>query len=176
MSSFAQQSRLVERNGNEVLLSIFDSDNKKVLSSDVIFTATFVQQKNNTLSFEAAGLYLKINSFETLEENWDSYGASPPSHQTIENAILVLRFLDYRDVSIYHVVPTPGGGIGIEIVNHENEKSIELEIQADETIEYGCFIGDDLHDEGIITMIEKREVAPIVKINSPLQDVVAWLH
>ena len=61
-------------------------------------------------------LFNKLDSFETLEDNWDTYGGVPITSHSIESARLFMNFLKMQNTnpSGLFICPTPGGGIGLE--------------------------------------------------------------
>lgn len=52
-------------------------------------------------------LIARLESFSTLRDNWDSYGGKPISRQAIDTA--------KRIVDGIHAVPTPHGGVQLEL-------------------------------------------------------------
>lgn len=70
--------------------------------------------QNNRIS-EVTALIERIQSFATLEENWDSYGAKPIDQDCIEQAIEYVRCqLGLCPNLPYAVVPTNTGGVEFE--------------------------------------------------------------
>ena len=190
MTLLSNQDILIEAPSNENLESIFQEDRKQNSKhrSESSFSgyrtywgnymgdsnlSILIQYGRKQLSNEAKTTYLKIASFRKLEQNWDSYGANPITEMVIQNALMILRFLDYRSIAVYHTVPVSNGSIGMEIVG--GKKSVELEITKDNTIDYACFEGDEVKDENEIKMIRKDEISTTYPFNSPLQKIVRWL-
>lgn len=64
----------------------------------------------------------KINSFGSLEENWNFYGATPLSHKTISNALLVLDKLNY----LPEAFPTPRNSVQFEYKTEKGYLEIEI--------------------------------------------------
>lgn len=48
----------------------------------------------------------KIKSFADLGKNWDSYGANPPSAETVEKALWLLNKLTDEELLTVYPVPT----------------------------------------------------------------------
>jgi len=74
----------------------------------------------------------RLEEFETLKENWDSYGASIIDLKTIEEAREVLRFtgkenlLKSTEDLEFYPIPTVSGGITIYFVFESKEVRIKL--------------------------------------------------
>ena len=66
----------------------------------------------------------KIKSFEHLKPNWDSYGAIPPSGDTVEKAVAFIRRADSNLLPVYFVAPGPNGEIVVEFRNGNREASV----------------------------------------------------
>ncbi|MDV3310531.1 MAG: hypothetical protein LOY03_17115 [Cyclobacteriaceae bacterium] len=76
------------------------------------------------LSTSAAQFISKIKSFEHLKPNWDSYGAIPPSGDTVEKAVAFVRRADSNLLPVYFVAPGPNGEIVVEFRNGNREASV----------------------------------------------------
>ncbi|MGB4840981.1 MAG: hypothetical protein WBP08_18380 [Saprospiraceae bacterium] len=58
-----------------------------------------------------------IRSFNSLNSNWDLYGANEPSPKAINKAISFAKYLSDKGIDIYFTAPTPDGDILIELQN-----------------------------------------------------------
>lgn len=67
-----------------------------------------------SLTEAAKQIVNKINGFKTLEENWDSYGAIPPSKEIIDEVINFVRKADKNLLPFYFAAPGPNGELVIE--------------------------------------------------------------
>jgi hypothetical protein len=65
----------------------------------------------------------KLESFKSLEPNWDSYGAQPPSSKTVETAINFVKKADKNELPLYFVAPGPNGELVIEFRKGKKEAS-----------------------------------------------------
>lgn len=93
----------------------------------------------------------KLEQLSKLTQDWDSYGADPPTPISIEVARHVLREFD----TIF-VAPTNKGGIGFEL-DFDEDRWIMIEIRADGKIEMGSggiYLEDDsIQQAGIDNLI-----------------------
>lgn len=69
-----------------------------------------------------------INSLLTLEEDWDSYGASPVKLEFASTAIDLLQSVMHPNTPPPAIVPTAIGGIQIEW--HTNGMDLEIEVES----------------------------------------------
>jgi hypothetical protein len=65
----------------------------------------------------------KLESFKSLEPNWDSYGAQPPSSKIVETAITFVKKADKNELPLYFVAPGPNGELVIEFRKGNKEAS-----------------------------------------------------
>lgn len=86
----------------------------------------------------------KIQSFATLEIDWDSYGGSPIDDKTIERALCILDDLAAGDIPIPQVVPCSSGDIQFEW--DPERGAVEIEIGPEGEI--GYWFEDDEGEEG----------------------------
>ncbi len=63
----------------------------------------------------------KVNGFKHLGENWDSYGALPPTTETIEQAIRFIKKADKNILPFYFSAPGPNGELVIEFRSGNRE-------------------------------------------------------
>jgi hypothetical protein len=66
----------------------------------------------------------KLRSFKELKENWDSYGALPPSPATIDAAIRFIRKADRNLLPLYFAAPGPNGELVFEFRNGNREAAV----------------------------------------------------
>jgi hypothetical protein len=63
----------------------------------------------------------KIDGFKALKENWDSYGATPPSDEVIDKALSFVRNADTNLLPFYFAAPGPNGELVIELKRGNKE-------------------------------------------------------
>src|SRR3990172_155134 len=76
----------------------------------------------------------RILQFQSLRDNWDSYGGHPPSFDVILTASSVVRNITLDDPPKPRIVPVPGGGIQFEW--KKGRRELEIEGRPDGSIEY----------------------------------------
>ncbi len=76
------------------------------------------------LSDDARDMVSKISRFKTLKENWDSYGAQPPSLNAINEGIRFVRMADKNLLPFYFTAPGPNGEIVIEFKRGNKEAAV----------------------------------------------------
>lgn len=77
-----------------------------------------------TLNGHINGLHNRVRSFNILEENWNGYGAIPPSTTAISNTLSLLSKVDRKTLLYVHtedIVPNPHGTISIEYSNDKKD-------------------------------------------------------
>lgn len=87
----------------------------------------------------------KLNSFQNLAENWDSYGALPPKKETIKQARLFLMDNAFVSLPFYFIAPGVNGEILIEC--KLNEKSSEIFFNPDGSTELLLFVDEECKRE-----------------------------
>lgn len=112
------------------------------------------------LSDEAREALSKIKTFAQLRENWDSYGAEPPSNIAIQNALSFVKTLDKQRLLVFFTAPGPNGEVLVEL--KENDKSIETTFDNNGTALYAKFENAACVEEGSLT-------------DQILPDLAAWL-
>ncbi|MFZ5972941.1 MAG: hypothetical protein ACOYXA_15245 [Bacteroidota bacterium] len=75
-------------------------------------------------SEEAKQIVGKLNSFRALPENWDSYGAVPPSTATIEKAVRFVKRADRNLLPFYFAAPGPNGEVTVEFRRGSREAAV----------------------------------------------------
>jgi hypothetical protein len=76
----------------------------------------------------------KISTFETLPDDWDSYGSRPSQPAAIRAAIKFLLEVPVGRVPEGSVSPVPGGGVGFHW--RVADRDLEIEFLADGTAEF----------------------------------------
>ena len=109
--------------------------------------------------------YEKLESFKTLEKDWDGYDADPISETTINNAKLLLDKLKENNQNGWEVFPINNGNIQIE-KDINNNTYLEIEI-SNSKYTY-MFFRNGLEVVGSVYRIEEIDslVQELVKINS----------
>ena len=72
-------------------------------------------------------IYDRICELETLQENWDSYGAAPVAHEAISIVRVVLSSLDIDEMPRPHIAAIPDGGVGLHWRVADRDLEIEIE-------------------------------------------------
>ena len=75
-----------------------------------------------------------ILQFQSLRDNWDSYGSRPPSFDVILAASRLILNITLDDPPKPRIVPVPGGGIQFEW--EKGRRELEIEVRPDGSIEY----------------------------------------
>lgn len=75
----------------------------------------------------------RILQYQTLQNNWDSYGSRPPSFDVILSAASIVRTITLEDPPNPRIVPVPGGGIQFEW--RKGRRELEIEVRPDGSIE-----------------------------------------
>lgn len=113
------------------------------------------------LSDETREILSRIRTFSQLKENWDSYGAEPPSKIALQNAFSFVKTIDRHPLPVFFAAPGPNGEILVE--SKEGDKSIEITFEANGNASYAKFEGIACIEEGALT-------------DQVLPDLAAWLH
>jgi hypothetical protein len=100
------------------------------------------------LSKEAFNFIQKINSFSTLKDNWDSYGANKPNQEAIRNSIKIIKRLDLYNIKPYFTAPGPNGEVLVEL--KYSSKFVEIYFNSDNTNEIYFYNQDECIEEGQI--------------------------
>ncbi len=96
------------------------------------------------LALRVVHLARQVESFRSLQPDWDTYGALPTHESAIRRArrlldLLSLQLTDARSVRI-HVFPMRDGGVQIDVDREEAE--MEIEVHPDGTEDYLVFNPD----------------------------------
>ncbi|GEM_PF-417954 len=75
-------------------------------------------------SEEARQMISKLKGFKSLNENWDGYGAVPPSNDTIDNAIRFVKKADGNLLPFFFTAPGPNGEVVIDFKQGNREASV----------------------------------------------------
>lgn len=97
-------------------------------SQEVFATSTSVNTNYNVDEKVIPEIH-KLNSFLQLPDNWDSYGAQPPSKAAVERAIHFILKLVQKDQLPFFIAPSPNGDILIEL--RTNNVSYEFTFSKD---------------------------------------------
>ena len=104
------------------------------------------------LSPKALDMLGRLEHFEELPVNWDSYGASVPQASTIQRARALVEHLDQADVPPYFTSPGPNGEVMVEYRLSDN---VEAEFHyAEEGDDLLVMRGDKVLYEGPLDMNE----------------------
>ena len=98
----------------------------------------------------------RLNEVLELPENWDSYGSRPVTRVAGDRAMEILTRSDIEYFLAPRVVPVSGGGLQLEWKS--NNRSLEIEILDDGSIEY-LTCEDEACREGRIH--DLRELRPL---------------
>lgn len=66
----------------------------------------------------------RITAFENLVDNWDGYGAAELSNQAVNNALSLLRLINYESLVYLHeddIIPSTYGTISLEWFNNRRD-------------------------------------------------------
>jgi hypothetical protein len=91
-----------------------------------------------------------LNSFERLNDNWDSYGAKKPTHKALMGAASWISLLCDNETPEPSIFPSPNGNIQIEWSLHDVE--LEIEVMSQST----CIAFFDDRREGSVVDWEKK--------------------
>jgi len=108
------------------------------------FTSTLIR-KTDELAAETKDILEKIKSFTRLHENWDGYGAAPPSKVAAQNAYRFVKQLAKLQVPVFFTAPGPDGEILVEL--QDGDKSVEVTFEPDGSASYAQFLGTDCVSE-----------------------------
>ncbi|MGA2623110.1 MAG: hypothetical protein ABSF91_04590 [Bacteroidota bacterium] len=123
-------------------------------SSSIIIVQTGV------LTDGAREIVGKIKTFSDLPENWDSYGATPPSKTAVRNALSLVRSVDERRLPIFFTAPGPNGEVLVEL--KQGTRSIEFTFDSKGSSSYAKFEGVECLEENTLS-------------DQNLSDLAAWL-
>lgn len=114
--------------------------------------------------------YEKLESFKTLEKDWDGYDADPISETTINNAKLLLDKLKENNQDGWEVFPINNGNVQIE-KDINNNTYLEIEI-SNSNYTY-MFFRNGLEVVGSVYHIEENDslIQELVKINSKKNEI-----
>lgn len=120
--------------------------NFSVWSKVSLPASSILLRQANELTDDIREILSKIKSFSQLGENWDSYGAAPPSKIALQNAFSFVKQIARLQITVFFTAPGPNGEILVEL--QEGNKSIEVTFESDGTTLYARFIGVDCAEEG----------------------------
>jgi hypothetical protein len=100
------------------------------------------------ISILAVKQIIKVRSFATLQQNWDSYDAAVPSDVAINNASDFIYQMDSHGQQPYFVAPGKNGEV---LVEYKNENRVaEIYFNPDGTNELLLFANNDVITESNI--------------------------
>ncbi len=102
-----------------------------------------------TLSDVGQEILAKLKTLTNLQQNWDSYGAEPPSKIALQNALSFVKALDKRRLPIFFTAPGPNGEILVEL--KRGAKSIEITLDNKGGSSYAKFEGVECLEEGTLS-------------------------
>lgn len=106
-------------------------------------TRFIMQSYLPALSGKAKEFLKKISTYKNLQENWDSNGAIPPSHELILKASTFIQVVDELNIPLYFIAPGPNGEIVIEYKNGDN--TAEIFFNEDGSQEMILYSGKEQH-------------------------------
>jgi len=133
--SVLQHPRINEIRSQEGILVIMEST-RNLLLTDMSAVSTVVTKNNisKTFSNYAKELLTKVDKFKSLKKGFDSYNADAPSKESIESAIIFIKYADQLELPLYFVAPGKNGEVLVEL--HDRlHKSVELYFNSDGTQE-----------------------------------------
>ena len=108
----------------------------------------------------------RILQFQSLQDNWDSYGSHRPSFNVIRSAVSILLKVTLDDPPMPRIVPVPGGGIQFEW--RKGRRELEIEVRPDGSIEYLKIEGGNPFGDG-----EELELPSTANVESLLFWLIA---
>lgn len=78
------------------------------------------------VSYENRKAIELIRSFAHLKNNWDTYGANPPSPQAVEKAKYFVLWLSEYNLDVFFTCPSPDGDIVVELKNGDANLEFEF--------------------------------------------------
>jgi hypothetical protein len=122
------------------------SDRRYSAANTTVIGFVFYNSNFTPLSDSAKQFITKLQSFKSLEPNWDSYGALPPSKESVDTAISFVAKTDKNLLPLYFVAPGPNGEVVLEF--REGNKEASAYINADGTTELILNEGNNFFLEG----------------------------
>lgn len=127
-----------------IVLQDYSLGEKSLESSSEIST---VFPKRTGIRSRVQELWLKVERFRALQENWDSYGALPPSKTAIDSAIDFLRKVNQTQLPLYFAAPGVNEEVMVEFKG-EGAKAAEVYFNPDGSTELLLFQDDEVELEG----------------------------
>lgn len=122
----------------------FDYSKASVANTTMVVYTSFYSQLSST----AREFITKLQSFKSLNQNWDSYGAIPPSAESVDQAISLVKKADGNLLPLYFVAPGPNGEIVVEF--KKNNKEAAAYIHPDGSTELLLHEGNNYILEGTL--------------------------
>lgn len=107
----------------------------------------------------------ELDRLAALPANWDAEGAPPIDPEIIQTARSLVRRFPASLTSAPAVVPMPKGNLQFEW--HDGPRTLELEIETRETIQYLKWHPEEgIQEEDVISISDLRRV----------EDLLRWFH
>ena len=116
--------------------------------------------KDNSLSIANKLIVKQVKRYSTLEENWDSYGATKVADASISKAIKFIKQINNFDLDVYLASPGPNTEILIQL--KAAEKELEFIFYPDKA-KVVQFDGGDFISQRVYNVNE-------------LSELIYWLH
>lgn len=100
-----------------------------------------------------------LDSYLSLQKNWDSYGAEPPNEVAVENAKAHLEKL--RSMPSFFMTPTAIGGVGFGYSNADHTRYCSLEFDNEGGIM--AIMDDDDTPESDVWEVQLDEVPEVLE-------------
>lgn len=101
---------------------------KTTIKNTTLVGTTFYGGTFSPLSDVAIQFISKLLSFRSLERNWDTYGAVPPSTENIYSAVEFLHKADENLLPFYFIAPGPNGEVVAEFRRADKEAAVYFNI------------------------------------------------
>lgn len=118
---------------NSILLGSVDEEHSAgdILISEpgrIAKTSTIFTEREDApvTSLKARKIIAKLKSFQTLDYDWDSYGAEQPNQKCIKRSVSLVQELDAEAVTPFFVAPGPNGEILLEFKSDACEAEIYI--------------------------------------------------
>lgn len=114
------------KTGSSVWLADFPSleGTKNTMANTTKIMHLLYWNSSSPLSNAAKQFISKLKSFESLEPNWDTYGALTPSAHAISRAVELVRKADRNLLPVYFVAPGPNGEVVVEFRRGHKEAAV----------------------------------------------------
>lgn len=128
----------------------FNRPSTSMANTTILIYTTYL----SSLSTMAKELISRVQTYKTLTDNWDSYGAVPPNQDCIERAVAFIKKADGNLLPLYFVAPGPNGEIVIEF--RKDNKEAAAYIHPDGSTELLLHEGNNFILEGTVEADYKK--------------------